>query len=412
MRPRFVEKYGTNMNLWQDNSPQDFWQCADSVTEDQWRRATEAAMPFLGIRPQPEGVHRLLECTLGEGQFGAHRWRLGTATRIYYMLKPILPRFITRIARQIHSGHARQDALLSWPIEERYVRFVRATLENLLELSGLETMKIRPLWPEGCRYSLILTHDIESAEGLAYVPKVAELEERLGFRSSFNLVPESYLIDQRLIKDLKDRGFEIGVHGLKHDGKLYWSEKTFRDRALRINDHLRDLGAVGFRSPLTHRNPFWMQALEIEYDLSFFDTDPFEPVPGGCMSIWPFSVGRFTELPYTLVQDYTLTRVLGERSPESWLQKVEFVAENWGMALLNTHPDYLLSPEVWHVYQTFLRAMAEREDYWNPLPREAARWWRSRESEQSAGEDSSPYRQYWHASLDAGRLNIEIRSRP
>ena len=31
-----------------------------------------------------------------------------------------------------------------------------------------------------------------------------------------------------------------------------------------------------------------MQALEIEYDLSFFDTDPCEPIPGGTMSIWPF----------------------------------------------------------------------------------------------------------------------------
>ena len=73
------------------------------------------------------------------------------------------------------------------------------------------------------------------------------------------------------------------------------------------------------------RNPEWMQALEIEYDLSFFDADPYEPMPGGTMSIWPFILGRFVELPYTLIQDHTLTAVLGETTPRLWLEKVDFI---------------------------------------------------------------------------------------
>ena len=82
-----------------------------------------------------------------------------------------------------------------------------------------------------------------------------------------------------------------------------------------------EFGAVGFRAPLTIRNPEWMQALNIEYDLSFFDTDPFEPIPGGTMSIWPFFTGHFVELPYTLVQDYTLVSVLGEDYPKNMVRK-------------------------------------------------------------------------------------------
>ncbi len=58
-----------------------------------------------------------------------------------------------------------------------------------------------------------------------------------------------------------------------------------------------------------------MQALEVEYDLSFFDTDPYEPIPGGGMSIWLYWIGRFIELPYTLAQDSTLAIVLGEETP-------------------------------------------------------------------------------------------------
>jgi hypothetical protein len=121
-----------------------------------------------------------------------------------------------------------------------------------------------------------------------------------------------------------------------------------------------------------------MQMLDIEYDGSFFDTDPYEPIAGGTMSIWPFQLGRFVELPYTLAQDYTLAEVLGETTPRLWLEKVEFIRANHGMALLNTHPDYLRKPPTRRIYSEFLAAMRERADFHHALPREIARWWRAR----------------------------------
>jgi len=170
----------------------------------------------------------------------------------------------------------------------------------------------------------------------------------------------------------------VGVHGLKHDGRLFSSKAAFDAGAQRINRYLKQWNAVGFRSPMTHRNPEWMQALEIEYDLSFFDTDPYEPMPGGTMSIWPFMMGRFVELPYTLAQDHTLMVTLAERTPRLWLDKVEFIRRYHGLALLNAHPDYLRVPRRFAIYETFLKSMSERSDYWHTLPREAARWWRAR----------------------------------
>jgi len=140
-------------------------------------------------------------------------------------------------------------------------------------------MGYHPFWPAGQRFAFVITHDVETKEGQAYVRAVADLDESFGFRSSFNCVPERYRLDHELITDLRERGFEIGVHGLRHDGKLFNSHAGFMRRAERINVHLKELDAVGFRSPLTLRNPDWMQALEIKYDLSFFDTDPYEPMP-------------------------------------------------------------------------------------------------------------------------------------
>jgi len=121
-----------------------------------------------------------------------------------------------------------------------------------------------------------------------------------------------------------------------------------------------------------------MQALDIEYDLSFFDTDPYEPIAGGVMSIWPFIVGHFVELPYTLIQDYTLTALLHETTPRLWLEKVDFIEQYYGMVLVNTHPDYLKDAATWRVYVDFLQDMKEREGYWHALPRDVARWWQMR----------------------------------
>ena len=190
------------------------------------------------------------------------------------------------------------------------------------------------------------------------------------------------------MKDLRAGGFEVGVHGLRHDGKLFSSHRQFLRRAVHINGYVRDFAAVGFRAPLTQRQPEWMQALEIEYDASFFDTDPYEPIPGGTMSVWPFQMGRFVELPYTLVQDHTLASILHETTPRLWLEKVAFLRSVHGMALLITHPDYLRSPQTWRIYSDFLRTMRERGDYYHALPREVARWWRARAS--ATGLDGLP----------------------
>jgi len=215
---------------------------------------------------------------------------------------------------------------------------------------------------------------------------VADLDASFGFRSSFNFVPERYRLDRELMEDLINGGFEVGVHGLKHDGRDFISHSVFARRARAMNRHIAEFDAVGFRAPLTHRNPRWMQDLEIEYDSSFFDTDPFEPIAGGTMSIWPFQLGRFVELPYTLAQDYTVTAVLNETTPRLWLRKVDYIAANRGMALLNTHPDYLRNPVTWNVYEGFLREMNLRADYHHALPRDVARWWRARSGAALAGD--------------------------
>ncbi len=365
-------------HLWSSNHPGNFWLCQPEPSNEAWQRAIDAALPALQLLLPERDVDAILVQTLGEGRFGPDHWTLSFPKRVYYFVKPLLPRRLTRLMRRLYRSAPQSGEESRWPIEPRYAAFIWQVLAGIARQGSGHEFLIKSLWPEGRRFALVLTHDVESKVGLEYVRHIADLEESLGFRSSFNFVPEDYPFDDELIAELRRRGFEVGIHGLKHDGRLFDSRRGFEKRAVKINAYLKRVNASGFRAPLTIRNPEWMQSLDLAYDLSFFDTDPFEPIPGGVMSIWPFFIGRFVELPYTLVQDYTLTDVLKEDSPRLWLEKVQFIREHCGMALVNSHPDYLRDPSRLDVYSRFLKAMREEKDAWNALPCEVAGWWKAR----------------------------------
>ena len=247
-------------------------------------------------------------------------------------------------------------------------------------------------WPHEKKFALILTHDVEGQRGLDRVKQLAALEIKLGFRSSYNLIPEGqYSVPLALRSWLTDHNFEVGVHDLHHDGKLYSSREDFHRKARRINYYLKNWNAVGFRSGFMLHNLDWLRALDVQYDLSCFDTDPFEPQPEGVHTIFPFWVPRsnspesgFVEMPYTLPQDSTMFFLLGEKSDEIWRRKLDWLAGHGGMALLNVHPDYVAfdhSPRKGQefkasFYSDFLQYVNQtyRGKFWNPLPREAAEY--------------------------------------
>jgi hypothetical protein len=246
-------------------------------------------------------------------------------------------------------------------------------------------------WPQQKKFALVLTHDVESSIGQDKSSRLMELEMKLGFRSSFNFVAEKYRVLPELREHLQRNLFEVGVHGLTHDKKLYQSRQCFQEQAARINEYLAEWDSVGFRSPCMYHNLDWMHDLDIEYDASTFDTDPFEPQPDGVGTIFPFNVSShnggkgYVELPYTLPQDFTLFNLLKEQTIDIWKKKLDWLSERGGMALLNTHPDYMnfngskgkcdeYSVEFYREFLCYLRDKYE-DSYWHVLPKEMARFW-------------------------------------
>jgi hypothetical protein len=295
----------------------------------------------------------------------------------YYLLKPFIPRWVQISVRRRIITRKRSACGGCWPIDERAGRAPAGW-------SG---------WPEGKRFALVLTHDVETKKGQDKCRPLADLEMQYGFRSSFNFVPEGYPVKSGPRRYLLENGFEIGVHGLNHKGNLFRSKRDFKRQVPRINHYLKEWDACGFRAPSMYHNLEWIHDLDIEYDASTFDTDPFEPQPDGVGIIFPFFVQEdpsqkgYVELPYTLPQDFTLFILMQERNIDIWKNKLAWIAENGGMALLNTHPDYMSFNQIndsrkesypVEYYMEFVQFVKEKyhDEYWSALPSQVASFYK------------------------------------
>jgi peptidoglycan/xylan/chitin deacetylase (PgdA/CDA1 family) len=319
--------------------------------------------------------------------------RMSRPLRAFYRAKPLLPRRAQLALRRLYARRQARRAFPAWPIEPVLVEAERRELLRRLRDGGTSSLPVLDHWPEGRRFAAILTHDVEGPAGVENALRVQALERDYGFVSSWNFVAEWYPVPDGLFAALRERGGEIGLHGLRHDASLFRDRESFEAQLPRVHAYLERWGAVGFRSPATHRNADWMPELGCLYDSSFPDTDPFEPQAGGCCSIHPYFIGDLVELPITLPQDHTLWEVLRDPSLDRWAEKCEWIIRHRGLITLILHPDYVLTAERLGRYERFLaylRGRVDRDAGWHALPRDVAAWWRARRALQEGGGDALP----------------------
>ncbi len=214
----------------------------------------------------------------------------------FYRIKGLVPRRLQIFIRSFFARKKLEKYKNVWPIN--------------LDACKKHCNKFK--WPDNKQFALVLTHDVDTATGQDNCINLMNLEKELGFKSSFNFVPEKYCESIEIREKIQEENFEVGIHGLNHDGKLYRNIQIFQNRAAKINKYLKEWAVVGFRSPSMHHNLEWIHELDIEYDASTFDTDPFEPQSDGVNTIYPFwernssNQSGYIELPYTLPQDFTV----------------------------------------------------------------------------------------------------------
>ncbi len=307
----------------------------------------------------------------GWTELGNPAWK-----RVYYAIRPIIP--------------IKLRWLLQKNVAERIDGFSSQPMWPLPEKNSLRDSRVKE---NDWKSPFVITHDIDTRFGFEHIEEVAEVEMRLGFKSSWNIVPNLYEVNESILEYLRSSGMEIGVHDWNHDGRLFSDKKIFNERVKKINRVMRGWGAKGFRAGMVFHNDEWMQELECDYDSSYYDTDPYQPMGGGCCSIWPFMLGHLVELPYTMPQDHVLFVAKAEvkvpqeyhsedyrrrenwdwirryindnlgieelrnlgikgkskiviRGVDIWKMKAEWLVEQDGMVLMITHPDYLCHPKL------------------------------------------------------------------
>ena len=297
---------------------------------------------------------------------------MNVSSKLYYIVKPLMPRYVQVAIRGFFARIKADRCKQIWPIDE-------STGNKPSDWIG---------WPNGYKFALVLTHDVETGPGQERCRDLMEMEKKRGFLSSFNFVPERYEVSKELRDHIVAQGFEVAVHDLRHDGKLFKSKKVFLESAKRINRYLKEWNSVGFRAGAMHHDLDLIHALDIEYDSSTFDTDPLEPQPDGLGTIFPLKMkgngnGKgYVELPYSLPQDFTLFILLRQKNIDIWKEKLDWIVGKGGLALLITHPDYMdLSGENKSFYEysagyyiDFLDYIRKKYDgqYWNVLPKDLA----------------------------------------
>jgi hypothetical protein len=355
---------------------------ADTVSYDAQNdldiRESVAFLPF-----DPEEVIENLQ----RERYSAHFREPGRFSHLvlrkaYYLLRPYLSVQVRKHLQKIHLRNWDKISFPQWPVDCTADRIQRKLMALAMRAQGVEEVPFIWFWPDNYKSCAIITHDVEDTPGKDFCGRLMDMDESFGFRSSFQIVPEvRYPVTHDYLASITNRGFEVNVHDLKHDGRLYAEHGEFLRRAERINAYGREFGARGFRSGILYRNADWYDAFEFLYDMSIPNVAHLDPQRGGCCTVLPYFIGRMIEVPVTCTQDYTLFHILKDYSIDLWKRQIDLIRSNHGLISVLVHPDYIIEPRAQGVYKSLLGHLAELREtdrIWAPLPREVAEWWQQR----------------------------------
>lgn len=302
--------------------------------------------------------------------------------KAYYLLRPYMSVSVRKRLQKIHLRNWDRISFPEWPVDFTVDRVHRKLMALQMRAHGVTRIPFIWFWPEHYESCLIITHDVEDTIGKEFCSQMMDMDESFGFRSSFQVVPEDrYSVPKEFLDLIAKRGFEVNVHDLKHDGRLYAEYKEFLRRAERINQYGREFGACGFRSGILYRNADWYGALDFLYDMSIPNVAHLDPQRGGCCTVMPYFIGKMIEVPVTCTQDYTLFHILKEFSIDLWKRQIELIRTQHGLVSILVHPDYITESRPQQVYRTLLSYLAKSRDkhrMWAPLPKQVAEWWQLR----------------------------------
>jgi hypothetical protein len=300
----------------------------------------------------------------------------------YYALRPLFPVFLRRHLQRAWLKGWDQKPFPRWPVDRSVDQLFERLMLLTLQSGSHQRIPFIWFWPQGKSSCAIMTHDVETAAGLEWTTQLMDINDSFHIKSSFQIIPAArYVASRETLLAIKDRGFEVNVHDLKHDGHLFDSHEEFQVAASQINEFATRFGSKGFRAGALYRNQEWFDEFRFSYDMSVPNVGHLDPQPGGCCTVMPYFVGDILELPVTTIQDYSLFNILGTYSQDLWTEQIDQIMQQHGLISFIVHPDYLNTLEARAAYTTLLDKLSTlraEAALWIALPGEVDDWWRQR----------------------------------
>lgn len=302
----------------------------------------------------------------------------------------VLPKFILEVGYRLLNRPADLARLPRFP---NYPQDFSADI-----LQFLQSAQTPLTWPDGKRYAVTFTHDVDDEwifadpDGRRWLERFVAAEEESNTRSAWYCVPLAMNAKGCAtgLSGLVRRGHEVGVHGWKHDPALHLlsTQEAIR-RFSAARDMLRDFDPVGYRAPWLSRSPSMHDGLEQSgylYDTSVPTADFHRAnrrSNNGCGTHFPFSHGNLTILPITLPQDFMMSST-GKNPEQFWdwiLELAMTQAAAGGIIMVSTHiqPHFSASERMLAGYRRVVQALTSRQEAWVTLPRTIAERYQSRQ---------------------------------
>ena len=198
---------------------------------------------------------------------------------------------------------------------------------------------------DGRPVPVLLTHDVDTAAGLATLPRLLAVEERLGLASLTFLVTHRYRWERAALAPLRERGHAFGVHDTTHDNRLaYLPPAAVESRIRRAQEALGPLDSGAFRAPAFLRSASLYAGIasRVRIDFSTNDAALVWPHPGdGLGSPFPVRYRRMVVAPTTLPRDGELLALGLDRDTmlDVCRRKAAQLARVGAPVVMLTHPD-------------------------------------------------------------------------
>jgi hypothetical protein len=300
----------------------------------------------------------------------------------YYSLRPLFPVTFRRQIQRVYLRGWDNRPFPHWPVDTTVEDILERCLAMGMQASGITEIPFIWFWPEGKSACALMTHDVETTLGRDFSARLMDINDEYGIKASFQVVPEKrYSVPESYLSSIRDRGFEVAVQDLNHDGHLYSTRDEFLRRAELIREYRKQFKATGFRAAILYRNLDWLPELDFSYDMSVPNVAHLDPQSGGCCTLFPYFIGKTLEIPVTTTQDYSLFHIIGEYTLDLWKKQARLILGKNGLMNFIVHPDYIVDEKPQKTYRDLLAHLSElraNQNVWIPLPHEVDEWWRAR----------------------------------